>query len=52
MNYNFDWEIIEKCRKVKYQDCRPRKSRKEYQHEYYLRVTKPKRSIRGYQENP
>ena len=40
MKYNFDWGIIQKCRKNR---TRKEKSRKEYQHEYYLRVTKPKR---------
>jgi len=51
MNYNFDWEIIEKCREAKkYQNSqKAKKSRKDYQHEYYLRVTKPKRSRKGYQ---
>ena len=41
--YNFDWEIIEKCRKKKYSRCT---SRKEYQHEYYLQVTKLKRQAK------
>lgn len=33
MKFNFDWEFIHK----------PKKTTKEYNHEYYLRVTKPKR---------
>ena len=40
MGYNFDWDIIQKCRKNR---TRKNRTRKEYQHEYYLRVTKPKR---------
>lgn len=39
MKYNFNWNIVQECKAAN----RKGSDRKQYQHEYYLRVTKPKR---------
>ena len=45
MKYNFNWNIIQECRKSNRISKARNKDRKQYQHEYYLRVTKPKRHM-------